>query len=545
MTATLVSRAGDAGVVQEDAVWRNIKRDIDNWAVSWMQANSLDPSVYGILEEYGWPNAGTDLAPWQAQGEGFLRYVDTLGMPRCSWGAGRFWRTYLLGCWVNPSANADLNTAQPNALIYEPHLGQSRSGACVSGGEKTGGGSAGDPAGGGKYSTANLGVYGTDYQYPSAGDFTFLRSRGVKLARVMIKHERMQHTLGGVLDATEVGRLLAVLDNARAAGVKVTFCPWNGSRYRLGSDINTYEQDLWSLLTSRSTDSFGNILGVYTPALFADFWLKMATALQHHPALHGYSLANEPGEADEFGPPTGSNLVTVGDMEAGSGWTSTASALTYDTSNQRSGSQCAKLVADGTGLPTLTLATAFAVTPNAEYQLSAWVKAPAKVEQWTAQVNWLTSGGSYISSSTANFPLTVAGSYVGIAGGMTAPSTAGKASVKVHPVPSTDTAGTVFYIDDVALFANVYNTGGKVVEQFTQAAVTAIRTVDTTHEIWVAGFGNGPLHWKDIHAVPWITDPNSNFRYSIHYYFDVLDHNAGVYTSTYAQELANSIAAGF
>lgn len=79
-----------------------------------------------------------------------------------------------------------------------------------------------------------------------------------------------------------------------------------------------------------------------------------------------------------------------------------------------------------------------------------------------------------------------------------------------------------------------------------QAAVTAIRGVDTATQIHVAGWDYSVCeNWATVNGSPWINDPNDNFKYEAHHYWD--DDNSGGYSRTYAQELAlaqNNYTAG-
>lgn len=73
-----------------------------------------------------------------------------------------------------------------------------------------------------------------------------------------------------------------------------------------------------------------------------------------------------------------------------------------------------------------------------------------------------------------------------------------------------------------------------------QAAVSAIREVDTVTEIHVAGFGWSSLRWwvNNNGGAGWVTDPHDNFRYVAHHYWD--SDGSGSYSTTYASNLTTA-----
>lgn len=114
--------------------------------------------------------------------------------------------------------------------------------------------------------------YGVDYHYPDFNEIKFYVDRGVGLIRLPFTWERMQPTLGGGLDQTELGRLKTFLADAEAAGVDVIVDLHNYGRYN-GVPIGSW--------------------GVGAHDL-ADFWQKLASEIKDSPALVGYGIMNEP-----------------------------------------------------------------------------------------------------------------------------------------------------------------------------------------------------------------------------------------------------------
>jgi len=62
----------------------------------------------------------------------------------------------------------------------------------------------------------NPGIYGKDYIYPPAGELDYYRGKGFTVVRLPFRWERLQHSLFGELDPTELGRIKSVLSAAPA-----------------------------------------------------------------------------------------------------------------------------------------------------------------------------------------------------------------------------------------------------------------------------------------------------------------------------------------
>jgi hypothetical protein len=71
------------------------------------------------------------------------------------------------------------------------------------------------------FSRSSPGTYGRHYVYPDKADFAYLRSRGLNLARIPFRWERVQPQLNGPLKSAELDRLRSCFDDASAEGMKV------------------------------------------------------------------------------------------------------------------------------------------------------------------------------------------------------------------------------------------------------------------------------------------------------------------------------------
>ena len=119
---------------------------------------------------------------------------------------------------------------------------------------------------------SNSYVAGVDYVYPTADELDYYQSKGIDLIRLPFSWEAMQPTLDGPLNTDELARMTDFLDAAAARGIQVIIDAHGYARYD--------EQPIGSADVPISA--------------FADFWSKLATALNGHPAVAGYDLMNEP-----------------------------------------------------------------------------------------------------------------------------------------------------------------------------------------------------------------------------------------------------------
>jgi endoglucanase len=136
------------------------------------------------------------------------------------------------------------------------------------------------------------GVHGQDYWYPNGvgepKSLQYYASKNLKLVRFPIKWERVQRTLGGALDATEMARVHAFVDEANSLGMKVILDIHNYCRYRVNG-------------------SYYRVLGTsaLTDANLADLWRRLALEFRNK-NLFAYDLMNEPhGLASGYGSPAG------------------------------------------------------------------------------------------------------------------------------------------------------------------------------------------------------------------------------------------------
>jgi len=130
------------------------------------------------------------------------------------------------------------------------------------------------------------GVYGVDYSYPAPPTFDYFAARGLSFVRLQVQWERLQPTLGGPLDPTNLGYVQQVVAAAKAAGGLVSIVPHNQARYSIL--LNGVET-----LCIIDNPCAGSTVTV-TAADLADFWVKMSNEFKDEPAVAAYDIMNEP-----------------------------------------------------------------------------------------------------------------------------------------------------------------------------------------------------------------------------------------------------------
>jgi endoglucanase len=115
------------------------------------------------------------------------------------------------------------------------------------------------------------GVYGRDYIYPNQGEVDYYKNKGMNIIRLPFRWERLQPTLKGPFDATELGRLKTFVNEATAKGMNVILDPHNYARY------------------------YGGVIG--SPGVpnsaFVNFWRRLAVTFKGNDKVI-FGLMNEP-----------------------------------------------------------------------------------------------------------------------------------------------------------------------------------------------------------------------------------------------------------
>jgi hypothetical protein len=127
------------------------------------------------------------------------------------------------------------------------------------------------------FSRSLPGTYGRHYVYPDRADFAYLRGRGLNLARIPFRWERVQPQLNYPLKSAELARLKGCFDAAAAEGMKVI------------PNVHNYG---YYALTAFNYQTIGS--ASVPISAFKDLWVRLAEAWKDHPAINGYDIMGEP-----------------------------------------------------------------------------------------------------------------------------------------------------------------------------------------------------------------------------------------------------------
>jgi endoglucanase len=124
------------------------------------------------------------------------------------------------------------------------------------------------------------GTYNQHYTYPTAAEVNYYVGKGMNTFRLPFRWERLQRTLGGALDATELGRMDTFVNYATSQGATVILEPHNFQRYN--PDPNNFQSSSQGLVGSAVSNDH-----------YADFWGRVAEHYRDNGRVI-FNLMNEP-----------------------------------------------------------------------------------------------------------------------------------------------------------------------------------------------------------------------------------------------------------
>lgn len=509
-----------------DAVVRRALAELGTFT-GWLTANN----AAGYIGECGWPWS-RDSAAWNNVAREYLHRLAQVRLFYSVYGASGHFHANQLGQYTDKGGTGDvleLTVARPSSAVSEAYnhpIGYS----CTVPDPDFGTGTL--PSNGGLFSNFNPGTIGVDYFYPSVADLQFLARRRVKIIRLTFQWERLQPTLLGALNATELSRITDFLAAAAASGMRAILVPHNFAGYKIGTSNTSMAQYYLSTDTTKPL----------TSNHFTDFWNRLSTALQGSSALYGYSLMNEPTGIDAITGPYGPNLVGTGTFESGAeGWTGTGAAVAQTTAQAHSGSHALSFTVTSAGNAG-AFSLPFAVAAGTTYAASCFIRAGTTVRKAAINIDWHDSNNVYLSSASGTqiSDSTSAWTLLNVVG--TAPALAARANITVKAYASA--VGEISYLDDVVCQTSTIQSSAQQWQVLTQLALDAIRANDSSSVIMVPGYDYSHAHtWQTNHPAAWINDAAHNFCYEAHHYWDS-DHS-GTYQLSYAQELSNAQAGGY
>jgi hypothetical protein len=268
---------GASTAADVDALHRRVRAELKVFT-DWLETNG----VQGYIGEVGWPDdARGDHGRWNALAEAWFEDADAARLWVSVWATGEWMEgdSDPLAVYERWHGGPGVNTANTQASVVEAHPSNEDylRGVTVCGGEF---GTAGPLAKKSRFSNMRPGDYNTDYHYDRQETFTYLGQRGVRLVRLPFRWERVQTTLGGELDATELGRLRGAVARARIAGLDVLLDMHGYGAYYLGDGDRGVRRAIGSAEVTR--------------AHFADAWRRISAAFKEDPGVIGYGLMAEP-----------------------------------------------------------------------------------------------------------------------------------------------------------------------------------------------------------------------------------------------------------
>jgi hypothetical protein len=552
----------------------SVSRRATDEITTFSQWLALGPSgTKGIIGEIGVPNlaytgatpgsnAG-DIASWAQVARDYLNYVDELVSIEgfTAWAAGDDFEGNPLAIYCQTGAEGGalgLPPAGANGTpsgyvgpssVLEPYftLGNtSYRGVNVAGPDHNSEGPVGTAStvvGGGYFSNANLGIYGTDYWYPTTSDVAFLAGRGVKRIRLSVRWERLQPSLDTALATAEVNRILAVGAACAANGISMTVMIWNMLHYITEAGGGIDSPSVVNTITMQgSSPNVANLV---------DFWTRLSNALNGQSGIAAYDLMNEPASVTE-GTPSGANLIADGNFETDtigttpSGYSVGGSAtLVVSNAEAYSGSQSLLLTATATGAPNAQMPQISGLSPALTYQLSAWLlgnqPSNEQYQLWSISINWYNSAGTYLENSgVSSYVVPNSSGWSNFLVNIVPPPGSSRATIKFYPYSSLS-SGQAIYIDDITLevVTSPLN-NDQSWQEISQAVYNGVRNNGDNTEIWVSMAGVAPPSQSFVRHPqgPWLTGVSgsgapTNVLYECHHYWDYAQSSGGLYLASF------------
>jgi hypothetical protein len=261
----------------QDAVVRRNLSELQEFT-AWLDREN----ARGYVGEVGWSNGlqrnAADAGKWNAVAEEWYQRADDANLWVTVWGVDerQRWGGFWLSAYTSAGDGAvrPISKPQAQASVLEAHPtteGYKR-GVNVSGAEGISEG----------FSNRRPGVYGQDYWYASQETFGYLAGRGIEVVRLPFRWERIQPSLGGSLDPTELSRLKDCVRRAESAGLGVVLDVHNGGGYRLHDPAvgGGVERKIGS--------------DYVDPSDLTDLWSRLSAEFGAAGGVVAYDLMNEP-----------------------------------------------------------------------------------------------------------------------------------------------------------------------------------------------------------------------------------------------------------
>ena len=280
---SILNTYGCTRLTMEDAYHRRILSGVTDGGIR-VFTNWLDQEgVGGYIGEVGWPNdlqRGFGDSPlYNALAEQWWQVADRANLYVTAFSADerQVYGGYSLNIYtsIGDGVTRTISKPQSQAVIFEAHptTKNYKRGINVSCGEQSSDSSS-------TFTNRDVGTYDADYWYASRSTYNYLYSRGVHIIRMPFRWERLQRTLKGNLDVTELQRIKDSVAEAGLAGLQVILDCHNYGSYFMDVDGVRTELKIGSASLTQGD--------------FVDLWTKLSTEFKDDPTVLAYDLMNEP-----------------------------------------------------------------------------------------------------------------------------------------------------------------------------------------------------------------------------------------------------------
>ena len=259
----------------DNALHRKVTSELDGF-ITWL----TDHNAPGFVGETGWPDDHYgDADRWNDLAQDWFEIADAAHLGAVVWATGEWWPAeYKLAVYENLDGQGGVESANTQAPVLEAHLstGDYLRGINVSTGTFCEGHGVEQTS---TFSNHDTGRYNECYRYDGQETFDYLAGRGLDLVKIEFRWEILQRQLGGPLHQKSLERLVAVVDRARSAGLRVVLSMHNFGAYWLWDGEQGVRRPIGS-----GKVSFGD---------FADVWRRLTTHFRDVPHVY-YAIMSEP-----------------------------------------------------------------------------------------------------------------------------------------------------------------------------------------------------------------------------------------------------------
>lgn len=259
----------------DNALHRKVISELNGF-IQWLN----DHGAPGFVGETGWPDDHYgDSAQWNDLAQDWFEIADSANLGAVVWATGEWWpSSYRLAVYENRDEEGGVESANTQAPVLEAHLSTASylRGINVSTGTFCEGHGLERTS---SFSNHDTGRYNVCYRYDGQETFDYLAGRGLDLVKIEFRWEILQRKLGGPLHSKSIERLIAVVDRARSAGLKVVLSMHNFGAYWLWDGEQGVRRPIGS-----SKVSFGD---------YADVWTRLTRHFKDVPDVY-YAIMSEP-----------------------------------------------------------------------------------------------------------------------------------------------------------------------------------------------------------------------------------------------------------